>query len=105
MDVNLEHLDVFSIFGSDIDDDVMDHGNTGKDDDFDDDASTQTATQTTMTQMAGDKHLMYDFDWEGSDRELDVGSILVCGNSVASSFCKYLTFSCLIVWTLCCNCI
>jgi hypothetical protein len=105
MDVNLEHLDDFSIFGSDIDDDVLDHGNTGKDDDFNDDARTQTATQTTMTQMAGDKHLLYDFDWEGSDGELDVGSNPVGGNSVVSSFCKYLTFSCIIVWTLCCNCI
>ena len=58
-----------------------------------------------MTQTAGDKHLMYDFDWEGSGGELDVGSNSVGGNSVGSSFFKYLTFSCIIVWTLCCNCI
>ena len=63
MDVNLEYLDDVSVFGCDIDDDVLDHGNTGKDDDFDDDARTQTA----RTQMARDKHLLYEFDWEGSD--------------------------------------
>ena len=49
-------------------DNVSVFGNTGKDDDF-------------------------KFYWEGSDGELDVGSNPVGGNSVASSFCKYLSFS------------
>ena len=43
MDVDLEYLDDVSVFGCDINDDVLDHGNTSKDDDFDDDARTQTA--------------------------------------------------------------
>jgi hypothetical protein len=36
----------------------------------------------------------------GQIKHIEVG-----GNLVGSSFCKYLTFSCIIVWTLCCNCI
>ena len=40
IDVNLEYLDDVSVFGCDIDDDVLDHGNTGSDDDFDDDTRT-----------------------------------------------------------------
>ena len=67
MDLNLECLDDFSVFGK-----------TGKDEDF-------------------------EFYWEGSDQELAVGSNPVGGDSVDSSFCKYLSFSCIIVWTLCCN--
>ena len=61
MDVDLEYLDDVSVFSCDINDDVLDHGNTGKDDDFNDDARTQTATQTTMTQTAGDNHLLYEY--------------------------------------------
>ena len=56
MDVDLEYLDDVSVFGCDIDEDVLDHGNSGSDDDFDDDARTQTARTWT-----------YEFDWEGSD--------------------------------------
>ena len=51
MDLNLECLDDFSVFGN------------------------------------------FEFYWEGSDQELDVGSNPVGGNLVASSFCKYLSFS------------
>ena len=63
MDLNLECLDDFSVFGN------------------------------------------FEFYWEGSDQELDVGSNPVGSNLVASSFCKYLSFSWIIVWALCCNCI
>jgi hypothetical protein len=61
IDVNLEYLDDVSVFGCDFDDDVLDHGNTGSDDDFDDN------NNDARTQTAGDKHLLYEFDWEGSD--------------------------------------